>query len=318
MKLAKTAALAALFGSVASLASAEDVSLRLSWLMNVQSAGYVMALEKGFYAEEGLNVTIEPGGPNLNSAALVASGANTFGTNDVIALVNGAAQGMPLQMVGGCFQRHPAGLIVRADAGIASPADLIGKNMAYNEGGPWTLVQAMLAANDIAVSDINTTVSTAVELLAEGRVDAKTGFTVNEPLSLAAMGVETISLVPSDYGVNTYAEIVFTNQAFAAEKPEVVAAFMRATQRGYDYAYENKAETVETLVKLNPQLDPVQQTQQMDLQESYVYTDYSREHGACAFETSVVTETEQMLRDITGLTGEIDLDAIASTAFLPK
>lgn len=70
--------------------------MRLPWLLNVQSAGYVMAKNKGFYEEAGLNVEIMPGGPNLNSTALVASGANTFGTNDVGQIALGAANGMDL------------------------------------------------------------------------------------------------------------------------------------------------------------------------------------------------------------------------------
>ena len=94
--------------------AADDISLRLPWLLNVQSAGYVMAKEKGFYDEAGLNVEIQPGGPNLNSTALVASGANTFGTNDVGQIVLGAANGMDLVMVAACFQRHAGGVIALA------------------------------------------------------------------------------------------------------------------------------------------------------------------------------------------------------------
>lgn len=71
------------------MAQAADVTLRLPWLLNVQAAGYVMAAEKGFYEDAGLNVEILPGGPNLNSTALVASGANTFGTNDVNGIILG-------------------------------------------------------------------------------------------------------------------------------------------------------------------------------------------------------------------------------------
>lgn len=316
--LVRTILATALLGSTASVASAESVTMRLPWILNVQGAGYVMAKEKGFYKEEGLDVTILPGGPNLNSAALVASGADTFGSNDVIAVIQGAAQGMALKVVGGCFQKHPGGLIVRSDAGIETPKDLEGKSMAYNEGGPWTLTRAMLAAAGVDLAKINTVVSPSIELIAENKVQAKTGFTVNEPISLQQKGVETRVFLPSDYGVQTYAETVFTSPEFATTKPEVVKAFMKATRKGYDYAYANKQETVDTVLKLNPQLDAKQQAEQLARQESYVYTDYTRQNGACAFEGSVIAGTDRMLRDFAGLTAAVDVEAIYSTEYLTK
>lgn len=316
IRLAAALGLAASTSFIASAAAAQetDISLRLPWLLNVQAAGYVMALEKGFYEEAGLNVEILPGGPNLNSTALVASGANTFGTNDVNGIIMGQNQGMDLIMVAACFQRHPGGVITLAEDKINEPADLVGKTLAYNEGGPWTLTKAMLAAAGVSLDDIDLVVSPSTELLINRNVDAKTGFTVNEPIAVELAGLPTSVMLPSDFGIETYAEVIFTTRAFADANPETVSAFVAATIQGYEYAYANREETVETVLSINNQLDPVQQTEQLNRQESYIFT------GApvCDLDGSVVSGTMDVLIEFANLVTELDPETLYTTEFLPQ
>lgn len=297
--------------------AADSVSLRLPWLLNVQSAGYVMAKEKGFYEKAGLDVEIMPGGPNLNSTALVASGANTFGTNDVGQILLGAANGMDLVMVGACFQRHPAGVISLEKSGIRKPEDLKGKTLAYNEGGPWTLVKAMLAKAGVPLDEVKLVVSPSAELLVEGSVDARTGFVINEAVALDLRGSKTSALLPSDYGVKTYAEVIFVARKTVEDNPDLVKRFVAATQQGYDYAYAHQDETVAAVTAINDQLDPKQQAAQLALQESYVYTDFSRAKGACAFEPEVIAATEKTLVEFGDLKSDVDVSKFYSTAFIP-
>lgn len=311
--------LAALSLSVSSIATGAmaqtaDVSLRLPWLLNVQAAGYIMALEQGFYDEAGLNVEILPGGPNLNSTALVASGANTFGTNDVNGIILGQNQGMDLVMVAACFQRHPGGVITLAEDNINEPADLVGKTLAYNEGGPWTLTQAMLAAAGVSLDDIELVVSPSTELLINGNVDAKTGFTVNEPIAVELAGLPTSVMLPSDFGVETYAEVIFTTRAFADANPEIVSAFIEATIRGYEYAYDHQEETIEAVLAINNQLDPAQQAEQLARQQSYVFTDAP----VCNLDGSVVAGTMDILTEFAGLQTDLDPETLYTTEFLPQ
>ena len=296
------------------MADTTDISLRLPWLLNVQGAGYVMAKEKGFYEEVGLNVEIVPGGPNLNSTALVATGANTFGTNDVNGIIMGQNQGMDLVMVAACFQRHPAGVISLAEDNINEPADLVGKTLAYTEGGPWTLTKAMLAKAGVSLEDIELVVSPSTELLINRNVDAKTGFTVNEPIAVELAGLPTSVMLPSDFGIETYAEVIFTTRDFAENNPEIVAAFVEASIRGYEYAYANKEETVQTVTSINNQLDPVQQTEQLSRQESYVFTDAP----LCDLDGAVVASTMDVLKEFAGLETDLDPSTLYTTEFLPQ
>lgn len=298
-------------------ASAADVTLRLPWILNVQGAGYVMALEKGFYEEAGLNVEIMQGGPGMSSTALVASGANTFGTNDVNGIIMGANQGMDLVMVAACFQRHPAGVITVAASGIREPADLVGKTLAYTEGGPWTLTKAMLSRAGVDLADINLVVSPSTELLINGNVDAKTGFTVNEPIAVELAGLPTHLIVPSDWGIETYAEVIFTTRSYLEENPEVVRNFVAASIRGYEYAYANPEETVATVTTINNQLDPVQQAEQLRRQFDYVFTADTEASGVCTLDPAVISGTMEILVEFAALETSLDVEDLYSLDFLP-
>ncbi|PVA06616.1 ABC transporter substrate-binding protein [Thalassorhabdomicrobium marinisediminis] len=295
----------------------ESVSLRLPWILNVQAAGYVMALDQGYYEDAGLDVEILPGGPNLNSTALVATGSNTFGTHDISGLLLGAAQGMDIVMVGACFQDHPGGVITLASKGIETPNDLVGQRLAYNEGGPWVLVQAMLAREGVSLDDIELVVSPSTELLINRNVDAKTGFTVNEPIAVELAGIETNVILPSNFGVNTNAEVIFTTRDFMEQNPDTVQGFVDATVRGYAYAYEHPDETVEAVLKMNDQLEPEQQAEQLRRQESYVFNEFTRENGPCAFDTGVVADTMAVLKEFTDFDADLDPDSLYSTEFVP-
>src|SRR5258708_38453067 len=91
-------------------AAADKVSLRLPWIYNVQAAAYIMAFERGLYRDAGLEVEIRPGGPQINPNQLVATGQDTFGSNDYPNLITGRARGMPLLIVAACWQAYPGGI----------------------------------------------------------------------------------------------------------------------------------------------------------------------------------------------------------------
>jgi len=95
-----------------------DVSLRLAWIINAQAAGPFVALEKGYFADEGLNVTINAGGPDANSITLVAAGSDTYGLHDTNSLVQAEAEGVSLVTVATFWEKHPGCVITTTDAGI--------------------------------------------------------------------------------------------------------------------------------------------------------------------------------------------------------
>lgn len=321
-RLVRSAGAAALAGAMALSAghasAADKVSLRLAWLLNVQAAGYVMAKEKGFYDDAGLDVDILPGGPNINSTALVATGANTFGTNDSGQVIFGKSEGMDLVIVAACFQKYPGGVLSLEKTGIKTPKDLEGKTLAYNEGGPWAFTQAMLAKEGVDMSKVHAVVATGNEVLMNGNVDAKTAFIVNEPISVELAGFKPVTLAPADYGINAYAEAIFTSKDFLEKNPDVVKRFVAATQKGWDYALAHQDEAVAAVLALGDQLDPEQQKRQLALEKDFIVTPDTEKYGTCTFNGETIKETQDVLLKYGGLKAPVPIEEIYSIDYLPK
>ena len=302
-----------------SWAAGEDkVSLRLAWIVDTQSAGYIMAKAKGFYRASHLDVDILPGGPNINSTALVASGANTFGTNDSGEVFFGRSEGMKLVMVAACIQKFPGGVMALSKSGIKEPKDLIGKTLAYNEGGSWVFTQAMLAKAGVDIHRVRTVVAIGNEVLMNGRVDAKTAFATNEPIAVDLAGYKTTMVLPADYGIKAYAVAVFSAESVLQAKPDMVRRFVAATVQGWDYAIAHPDETVREVVKAGEDLNPEQEKRQFARLQDFVVTAETKSRGTCSFDTQTLQETEDTLVNYGGLKIRIPVGKMSSTDYLPR
>ena len=112
----------------------KQFSLALDWVYQGPNVGFMLAQDKGYYREAGLDVAITPGKGSVSTAQLIASKAAQFGFADGYVVGNGVARGMALKSVGGVFRRNPAAVVVLADSGINSPKDLEGKSVAITAG----------------------------------------------------------------------------------------------------------------------------------------------------------------------------------------
>jgi NitT/TauT family transport system substrate-binding protein len=115
-------------------AKLRDVTLRLDWVFQGPNAGFMVAQDKGFYAEAGLNVDIGPGKGSGSTAQLVASKATQFGYSDGFVVGNSVSKGMSIRTVAGIYRRNPTAVIVLADSDIKTPKDLEGKSIALTPG----------------------------------------------------------------------------------------------------------------------------------------------------------------------------------------
>src|SRR5262249_55828373 len=111
-----------------------QVTMRLDWLYQGPNAGFLVAQDKGFYEQAGLNVEIGPGKGSGSTAQLVASKATQFGFADGFVVGNSVSKGMNIKMVAGIFRRNPTAVLVLADSDIKAPKDLEGKNIAISTG----------------------------------------------------------------------------------------------------------------------------------------------------------------------------------------
>ena len=263
----------ALLASVAHAAS-EKVSVRLKWLAQAQFAGFYVAKEKGFYQQRGLDVTINPGGPNINVETLVASGADTFGLAGGMESVLAAREkGLPIVALAMSQQRTPFVFVAHADSGITRFKDFKGKKVSVWFTGVQYPLLASLGAAGLKKEDI-TLMPQSVSLnpFIDKQVDVATVTLYNEYNTLKEKGVTNLTLIsPDDVGVTTQQDALITSKAMIEKDPAKVQAFVDATLQGWQYALTHRAETIDILMKTNPSLDRKHQEAMLDSVAGLMY-----------------------------------------------
>lgn len=224
-------------------ASTTDVSFTLNYLPGAIGAGFVMAKELGYYADAGLNVTIQPGTGSINTATQVASGQSPLGYSDapsVFGVINGGAA---LDIVSPIFQRNVFVVISKKGANITSVKDLAGKKVGVQPGTALaTLLNAVLQANGVdpsSISPVNVEPSALVGALLNGTVDAILGGADAQPPLLRAQGVDINELYYYKNGVPTIGFTIIANPDYAKQHPDVVKAFVDASLRGWAAARDD-------------------------------------------------------------------------------
>lgn len=227
------------------------VTVALDWTLNTNHIGLVVAQARGFYADEDLTVELLPYS-DTNSAALLAAGAADFAYLSSLGFMSAKAGGADVVALWATMQHETGRLVYNSDnAAIARPADLSGKTYA-GFGSAWedALIGTMIR-NDGGepVWDTVTLGTGAYEALATGAVDFTLEVATWEGVNSDLLGRRQSAFRYADYGIpdqqNGY---VGTHGTTLADSPELVAAFMRATQKGYVWAADHPQEAAEILI----------------------------------------------------------------------
>jgi NitT/TauT family transport system substrate-binding protein len=210
------------------------IRLPMGFVPDPQYAPFYVAVERGYFAAEGLEIEFDYSF-ETDGIALVGANELPFAVVSGEQVILGRAQGLPLVFVAEWFQRYPIVVVSKAAAGIESPADLPGRSVglpalfgASYVGYIGLLTAAGISPDTVASEDIG---FTQVESLLADRVEAVVGYANNEPVQLRARGEEVNVIHVADY-VDMVANGIVTNETVIAENPELVAGFVRATLRG--------------------------------------------------------------------------------------
>ena len=242
-------ALAALFLAAAPFAAAqrsdsrEPVVLQLKWRHTFQFAGYYAAIEKGFYRDEGLQVLLIEGRPGVDFIDQVVSGKANYGVESPILLL-AHSRGEPVVVLASVFQHSPLILLARKDSGLCMPQALVRKKVMMTRDSDAELL-AMFSKEGIPTDEINMLPhSWDLEDLISGRADAVSAYFINEPFVLTQRGIESCIIRPVTYGIDFYGDCLFTSEQELRKHPRRVAAFRRASLRGWEYAMANPGEII--------------------------------------------------------------------------
>ncbi len=237
-------------GSVA----ADKVTLQLNWLHEAEFVGYYVAKAKGFYDDQGLDVTIEEGGPGTPARDRLLSGAADFAVTSFAEQRDLMKAGKPVLAVMAAFQIPPLVIFSLASSDINQPADLVGKRVGCTTEYWKTVLEQTLTAAGVdprSVTEVDVTTD-QMELLYSGKVDAWLGYAQDEPIKAVVDGHPVNNIYPADFGIGGYEGLLITQEGTVSENPDLVKRFVAASYRGWRYALEHSDEAAQVLTTWAP------------------------------------------------------------------
>lgn len=236
--------------------AADEASLRLNWVLIGQHPAYYLGLERGFYADEDIDLTINEGRGSGAAVQLVAGGEDTFGLADTGAVIAGRAKGAPVTVIMSLFRTSNLGVTCRADAGVETLKDLYGKKVAVTAGDALhQMWPGLVSANDLDGDLINLVfMDPAAKPLSvlSGRTECLLGGVDDQAITIENQGTPVSIIRFADNGFNTLTVGVFTNQKVIDESPDLVDRFVRATQKSWEAAIADPAAAITAAAKAKP------------------------------------------------------------------
>lgn len=243
--------------SAGTMAAAE--SMRLEWVIQGQFAGPIVALDKGYYKEAGIDMNLQPAGPDLKPTTMVATGVDTFGIGHPHQVIAARSNDVPLVTVSQWGQKSATTYVVRKEAGIETLADMPGRSVGLWFGGDEHEFLAMLKSEGIDQNDVRI-VSQGYDIISwlNGDYDVMQVTRYNELLLVYANGYppEKLNVInPEDYGISFVSGGLFTTEQQIADNPEMVQAVVTASLRGWKEAFEDPEAAAEIVLKYNSELE---------------------------------------------------------------
>lgn len=255
----KTIIAASMLALSAGMASAEDVTLQLKWVTQAQFAGYYVAKDKGFFEEEGLNVTIKPGGPDIAPEQVIAGGGADVITTWMPAALAARERGLPLVNIAQPFKDGGLKFTCLKDSGVATTADFPGRTLGVwffgNEYPFYAWMAKLGLATDGSAGGV-TVLKQAfnVDALLQKQADCISVMSYNEYGQVIDAGISEDQLVTFSYkdeGVAVLEDGLYVLEDRLADPAfvETMAKFVRASMKGWKYAEENPDEAAEIIVE---------------------------------------------------------------------
>lgn len=267
-------------GSPATRGAVQPASLRLSWIKNTEFAGFFAAQDRGYYRDEGIDLTINGAAQNLSEVQAVASKADTIGLSGGLSLLLARAQGLPVKAFGALFQRGPGCFLWLSRSGIKGIQDFKGKKIGIQQTARAS-TEAMLTMNNLSVEDVTlVTVGFDLQPLLTGQVDVLTGLVTNQVVLLEQQG-EQVGYSPyADLGFTFYWNTPFVLEETLRDRKDLLTAWLRASARGWDYALQNPDEVAKLVVeKYGEGLDLTNQTLELKRETPLIRSELTAQKG---------------------------------------
>lgn len=288
-----------------------NVSLRLQWVPQAQFAGYIVAKEKGFYKDSGLNVDLRPAGPDLKPQSTVAAGTDDIGVGVSNVVITARSNNVPLVTIAQIFQDSANRYVLKQNNKINSLTDLKGKKVGLWTGGDEVEFLAMLKKTGMKSSDV-TIVPQGFEVtpFLQNQFVLSQVTVYNELNLLRAQGYTDDKLQilsPADYDSAIVSDNIFTTEKYLNEHRKVVEAFLKASLHGWQYAIDHPEETVDIIVRYSKELHREQQKLQLAEVLKLVKARSAAQHGIGYINEKDYQTAERILFDSGQITKHVDV-----------
>jgi NitT/TauT family transport system substrate-binding protein len=324
--------LAAAFVSAAMFAlpaSAEtDIKFTLDWKFEGPAAGFFLAMDKGYFKEAGLNVTIDTGNGSVEAIPRVATGAYQMGFGDINSLIKfldtDPTQKIKAVMV--VYERPPFAIIGRKSQGVTDdPKSVEGRKLgAPPPDGAFAQWPAFVQAAGIDASKVTIeSVGFPVRepMLAQGQVDGIFGFAFSSVLNLKAQGVaadDISTILMAEHGLDLYGNSILVNTDFAAANPDAVKGFLKALAKGFADAVADPVAGADAVLKRNEVLKKDIEVERLTMANNLnIKTPYVVANGFGGLDPAKLAKSIEYLTVSMKLTGNVKPEQIFDASFLP-
>ncbi len=313
----------------ASAATAQTpLPFALDWKFEGPAAPYFVAIDKGYFAEAGLDVTIEAGDGSVNTIPKIATGAFPIGFGDFNTVVRFLDQnpGAPVTAVMMIYDKPAFAIVGRKSLGVNEPKDLEGKVLgAPPPDGAWAQFPIFAAANGLDVSKITIEpvgFPTREPMLAEGNVAAVTGFSFSSVIGTKRLGVpaEDISnILMADYGVDLYGNAILVNTDWAEANADTLKAFLAAVAKGWVDAAADPDAAIESLAQRNPAIDKeLEKERLMMAMDQNVMTEWVKANGMGGIDPARMDSALAQIGTVYTFQTPPDASVLFTNAYLPE
>jgi NitT/TauT family transport system substrate-binding protein len=300
------------------------ITIATGFKPSMNSAAIYLAAEKGYYSDEGLDVTIKDGS-NPALLAQIGSGAIQFGVSTGDAVVPARAAGVPVQTVMQLFTKYPVGLIALSNGGpsISSPADLKGLNIGVSQlsGSTYFGLLALLQAGNLTKDDVKiTTIGfTELDAVSQKHVDAAMTYLSNEPVNARDAGIQTDAMQVSAY-VQLVSSGLITSDEMVKDHPDIVQKVVDATVKAMNEELQAPDDAYQATIKRMPELttDQDKQTQRDILTETLKYQQPTAAHPTGWGDPAAWQTTATFLKSVDVITKDVDPTTCYTNQFVEQ
>jgi NitT/TauT family transport system substrate-binding protein len=307
--------------SAVSALAMDKVTLRTEVFFHGPHAPFFLGVEKGFYKDDGIELTVNAGTGSGTVIKLVGNRNDDFGYADGGTLVKAVSEGVPVKMVMGILQASPMAIVSLRESGIATPRDLPGKTMAGTPGSSTELMfPAFCKITKIdcsGISIVQVDIPSKVSALLAKRVQGTFVYTVTQvPMIEDQIGGPLNVIHYSDYGLNLLSNGIVVNSEVIDKNPDLVRRFVRATVKSWQYAIDHQDEAVAAFGKVSDKPKASVVRQQLNTTLSLLTTSRTKGKPLGWMSPDDWRESVAYLEEYGGIPKSISPDRIFTNAFV--